>query len=456
MDRPLARKKADVAPSDGTSACERRSPRDRLRIAMIAACPFPASHGTPGGIREKSEALVALGHEVHIITYASGQADEPVDGPFVHRIPRVGPWRKIIVGPTIARMFWDILLTFKVISVVLRYRCDVIHGLNYEGAIAGAIAKWITGKPLVYGAVNTMIDELPTYGFLPRWAARGLAKVLDYYVPRLADRIVCYTETIRDFLVRAGVGRDLIDVTKLGIDLRMFQDPCPVSTAKARESMGVNGDPLVVYTGVLNRFQRIDYLLQAMRVVLTELPTTKLAFVRTITDDDGRREVEQLAAHEGVDRCVIFPEVIRLGDLPAYIAAADASAVPRPDCPGVPVKLINFMAAGKPVVVTQGSSQGLRDGIETLITEDHNPEQMGRALLRVLTDSRLADGLGERARERAYADYDRMRTTGDLVATYRRVLGRKFSITPSPATAPVACMVCKHGWTCEAHARITR
>lgn len=406
----------------------------RLRVAMIAPCPFPANHGTPGGIREKVEALHDLGHEVHVITYAAKQGDQVVRGAKIHRIPAIGPTHEVVVGPTTARMYWDALLTFKVISVVRRYKIDIMHGMNYEGAMAGAIAKMITGCPLLYGAVNTMIDELPSYKFMPPAIAKPLAKMLDNTVPRLADRVVCYTPMIKEFLVRAGVPAEKVDVIKLGIDLSMFADAEP---GNARARMNVNGDPLVVYTGVLNKFQRIDYLLQAMRIVLDEMPTAKLAFVRTLDDEQEKRDVERMAKEERVDHAILFPEVITLRDLPSFIAAADATAVPRPDCPGVPVKLLNFMAAGKAVVVTQGSSQGLRDGVETLVTEDHNPTDMGQALLRVLRDKELASRLGQQARAVAYAEYDRMATTGHLVESYVRAIKSSGKRLPN-AVAEVA------------------
>jgi glycosyltransferase involved in cell wall biosynthesis len=284
----------------------------------------------------------------------------------------------------------------------------------------------------VYGAVNIMCDELPSYDFIwPPRLARVLARVLDCIVPRLADFVVCYTPTIHDCLKRIGVPPERLAVIKLGIDLSMF---ARAERGDARERMGLNGEPLVVYTGVLNRFQRIDYLIRAMRVVVGRLPNAKLAFVRTLDDEGPRREVEQLARSAGVAHAVVFPEIIRLNELPAYIAAADASAVPRPDCPGVPVKLLNFMAVGKPVVITRGSSQGLHHEDSALITEDHDPDAMGRALLRILEDKALATRLGRRARELAYAEYDRLATARELVGLYRRVLaGRR---NPEPLTTP--------------------
>ncbi len=389
---------------------------NKLRVGIVAACPFPCNHGTPGGIREKAEALAELGHEVHVITYASCQPGE-VRGVKIHRIPAFGPVNDVRVGPSVAKIFWNIALIFKLIQVVWRERLDVLHGINYEGAMIGWAAKVVTGRPLVYGAVNTMIDELHTYKFIrPQWLAKGLARVLDWAVPRMADRIVCYTHAIKNFLVDSGIPAHRVMEVKLGIDLSMFADAKP---GNARERMGVNGEELVMYTGVLNKFQRIDYLLDAMKVVLAERPNAKVAFVRTLDDEEHRREVHRAAEERGVAHACVYPPILEFAELPAFIAAADLTVVPRPDCPGVPVKLLNFMAAGKPVVVTKGSSQGLRDGVEALVTADHDTEAMGRAILRVLDDAALAAELGRRARIVAYSEYDRLAAARHLADVYR-------------------------------------
>ena len=57
----------------------------KLRIVQVAACPFPANHGTPGAIRELALALERLGHEVHVVTYPMSE-DLPTDGLQIHRV----------------------------------------------------------------------------------------------------------------------------------------------------------------------------------------------------------------------------------------------------------------------------------------------------------------------------------------------------------------------------------
>ena len=63
----------------------RASMSDRLRIAMLAACPFPWPRGTPIRIHRMTEALARHGHEVHVVTYHLGK--ELSASPYeVHRI----------------------------------------------------------------------------------------------------------------------------------------------------------------------------------------------------------------------------------------------------------------------------------------------------------------------------------------------------------------------------------
>ena len=71
-------------------------PEPRLKICVLAACPFPANHGTPGSIRELVEATAERGHEVHVVTYHLGQ-DLPVGRVHLHRIPNWTRERRIIV-----------------------------------------------------------------------------------------------------------------------------------------------------------------------------------------------------------------------------------------------------------------------------------------------------------------------------------------------------------------------
>src|SRR3954447_3535670 len=110
------------------------TPEPHLKVCVLAACPFPANHGTPGSIRELAEATAERGHDVHVVTYHIGE-DLPVRGVQLHRIPDLTGERNVIVGPTKLRPLYDLQMVFKTIQVMRRYKLDLIHAHGYESAL---------------------------------------------------------------------------------------------------------------------------------------------------------------------------------------------------------------------------------------------------------------------------------------------------------------------------------
>jgi glycosyltransferase involved in cell wall biosynthesis len=112
-----------------------------------------------------------------------------------------------------------------------------------------------------------------------------------------------------------------------------------------------------------------------------------------------------------------------LDALPGVLATFDVALNPRPHCDGIPYKLLNYMAAGKPVVSFHGSARGVPDDV-LLAVPGRNAESFAAAVLRLLDDPELARCLGERAL-RAVAENHSWGRTAELVeGVYMRLLGR--------------------------------
>ena len=81
-----------------------------FRIAMVAACPFPARRGTPLRIERLADALQARGNEVEVVTYHL--CDEPSSTGYpVHRIRGRTVVRSLPPGPTVRKLaLYDPLL----------------------------------------------------------------------------------------------------------------------------------------------------------------------------------------------------------------------------------------------------------------------------------------------------------------------------------------------------------
>jgi len=362
---------------------------------MAVACPFPAGHGTPAGIRETAAAIAEKGHEVHIVTYHFGEGtlSEEIK---IHRIPDFGFSKQIVIGPTVEKPILDLLMVLTLCRVIRREKIDIIHAHNYEGAVIGFLAKLITHKPLIYNAVNTMRDELTAYDFFrPRIVGTVLAMASDYWVPRMADRIIAISHDLSDFLYARGIKAKRIHTIPLGIDMRPFGG----SGVGPPNPEPRTPNPLVIYTGILDSFQRIDYLLKTMKIVVGEIADARLLIASNIVNERGLADCHAMIGELGLDEHVEIVIPKSFAEIPALLASADVAVISRPDCPGFPVKLLNYMAAGKAIVVFKGSAKGLRHLNTGYLAEDHDCEELARGVIMLLKDRELAERLGNNARQ---------------------------------------------------------
>jgi len=387
----------------------------RYSIAMIAPCPFPANYGTPGAIREMCETLSSRGHQVHVITYPFGE-DLPVGSAKLWR-----PWfwsksSRLHAGPSLKKILLDFFLLIKVLRVVRSENIDLIHGHNYEGALIGYVAKLFTGKPLVYNAVNLMADELPSYGFIkPAFLAGPISRLLDKVVTRIPDHFITVTKNLGDDLEKLGAPAGRISFIACGVKTSMF-DNSDGTALRARHAIADR--PVVMYTGINSPFQRIDHLLRAFSVVLEAEPKAVLMVVSPLKEDPDLAPNRELAESLGIGESVRWIEGQTLAELPDYLAMATVTAISRPEVPGHPIKLLNYMAAAKPIVCFEGAAKGVRHMHEALIVPDHDWQALGRGIVTLIRNPELGARLGKRAKEVVARDFDWVRLCGKVEDIY--------------------------------------
>jgi 1,2-diacylglycerol 3-alpha-glucosyltransferase len=388
-------------------------------IAVVAACPFPVNYGSPGAIRELSATLSEMGQEVHIVTYPQGE-DLPVGQAHLHRVSRPGVNRAFSVGPSGEKLFLDFLMLGELCRTIRREKIEIIHAHNYEGALIGLFGKLMTGKPMIYQSVCLMSDELASYRFIrPTFIARWLGAVLDWFVPIFPDHIIAVTQELYDWLSRHGVPKKRLSMIPSGITPAMFDH---VDPERFRHKYGIGSRPVVMYTGITNAFQRIDYLIRAFPLVLKEMPAAVLMIVSPLENEPDLAQLQDLAQELGIADNVIFAGPHTLSELPDYLATATVTVAPRPDCPGHPIKLLNYMISGKPIVCFAGGAKGLTDMQDALLVKDHDWQAMGEAILKFLRDPELAEKLGANARKNAIDNFDWRVVSHKVAAVYESLM----------------------------------
>jgi glycosyltransferase involved in cell wall biosynthesis len=384
----------------------------RLRIAVVAACPFPAPRGTPIRILRLAEAVAERGHEVHVATYHLGSG--PVaPGLRVHRIPDMPSYRKLGPGPDFRKLAQvDPALLRLLRRLLASERFDVIHAHHVEGLLVAAMARMGRRLPLVFDAHTLLASELPYFApRLPAAVKAGMGRLMDRYLPRLADRTICVTETIRSKLIgRTGMDPRRFDVVANGIEGDHF------NPARGAPGARPNGRTLIV-TGNLAEYQGIDLMLRAFRLVAARAPDTRLV----IATDSSFAAYEALALELGIRARIDLVAAPDFNELPRLLAGADVAINPRTNCDGVPVKLLNYMAAARPVVSFDGSAPGVTHGKDGWLAANGDVAALADGVVTLLENPALARAIGQAAREQVTATCSWPRAAERCEAIYREL-----------------------------------
>lgn len=408
------------APEPGSAA---GTPR---RILMIAACPFPAPRGTPIRVYRIAESLVARGHSVDVATYHLG--DTTRDTPFrVHRIARVPTYNRMDPGPSYQKLtIVDGLLAGRILQLAWSLRPDIIHAHHYEGLLTALPASRLLGVPLVFDSHVLLQGELDYYQLRGLGSARKnrIGRYLDRHLTRRADHVLVVTRDMRtQLLAERVIGPDRLTVAGNGVEEAFF--------AGKPGAFPADGLRRILFTGNLALYQGVDRLIEALALLARSRSDVRLV----VATGSDRKAFEQLAAARGVlDRIDVLDASVE--QLPDLIASADVALNPRTVCPGIPQKLLNYMAAGAAIVSFAGSAKHLRNEETALIAADDDVAAFSAAISRLLDDARLRARLGSEARLYARQFFSWNSCAGVIEEVYEQVLSRKRP--RAPARAPDA------------------
>lgn len=389
----------------------------RLSVAVIAACPFPAPRGTPVRIQRLAEELAQRGHRVIVVTYhhGSGKTDPALE---VRRIVPIRSYTRMGPGPSYGKLLLlDPLLTVKLAGILRRERVDVIHAHHFEGLMVGAVARLGRGIPMLFDVHTLLTSELPLYPMplmpaaLKRWAASAGERRL----PRWADHVAVVTQRIRGKMLEMNaVPADRMSLVPNGVETDLFTVPGQNGRA------GVPRRPTLIFTGNLAPYQGIDLMLSAFRRVLDRRQDARLQIVTDSSFDSYVPLARELGLTSAID-VVQAP----FAEIPRLLASADVAVNPRVDCDGIPVKLLNYMAAAKPVVSFVSSAPGLRHRETGWLVRDGDVDGLARGALALLDDREMARRLGRNARRFVEAEHSWSRSAELCEEIFYRMLAAR-------------------------------
>lgn len=385
-------------------------------VGMVGAFPFPHSQGSQVLAEEQCRYLAGAGFRVYLFAYNIGSLREH-SGVTVVRPPRLPGYRKMRAGPSPAKPLQNLLLLFTILKKIKELDLDLLHAHNYEAGIVAALASRIRKIPWVYQPHGMLEEEIPAYfrRSVPVWIARRFGRLFDRLLPRRAGMVFAMHSGLGNAVNEVGVDIKNIRILPPAVDVDTFIPGPPHGYLVRRKE--INEGPTIIYTGNLDRYQDLGLLSEAFVRVKAEIPTARLLIVTESDPADF-----PLPAGADALRGVEFRSTGDFKEIKELLHSADIAVCPRRTWSGFPVKIVNYLAAGKPVVASKGSVQYM-DSLDGVISPRHDtPESFADALLKCLTDREVSAELSLKSEQNARLRYSWEAVGPALQAAYHDTL----------------------------------
>lgn len=312
----------------------------------------------------------------------------------------------------------DVIAFWKLYRRIRAVRPTIVHTHTAKAGMLGRLAAKIAGVPII---VHTFHGHVFHSYFSPRKTQMFLR--IERTLAQFTDAIITVSPKQREEILGYGIGRlEQVQAIGLGLELEPFVTDT-TSQGKLRQELHLAADiPLVGIIGRLVPVKGHCYFLQAAQQVLQH---DQRPHFMIFGDGELRSELEQQA-----QTLQITPYVHFLGfrqNSPGIYSDLDLVVLSSLN-EGLPVTLIEAMAAGKPVVSTQVGGVGdlVQHGQSGVLVPPQDPQALADGILQVLALSRQERlKMGAAGRASVYPKYDITALVGNIESLYNRLLTTK-------------------------------
>ncbi len=338
--------------------------------------------------------LIEAGEEAMIISdgYPSLPAQDSIKGVPVQRINHV--------------RFSPVTGNQPLINSISSYKPDIIlwnvglTSLLYL-RLGNKIPAPVIG--ILSSPIYSLREVLATgYGELARYFISFLPHLVGALLPqpcprwlfdtRGFERLITMTHLTGNRLTRLGVPEQIIEVVPPGVD-EVFHNTTQKDLSQAqalRQKLGISqNDFMVLYAGSPEFYRGLSDLIKAILLVTRQVPNLKLVVLSRPTGKksvSAQRAAQKLSKSLKIDKQVSFvSNFLPPEEIVHYMHAANTMVLPfRLVASGVPIALLEALAAGTPMIVTRVA------GIDEFVNDDEGfvvPPHSPQALMNAITNS---------------------------------------------------------------------
>ncbi len=400
--------------------------KDKAAVLFITRADLaPPDHGAAIKILRTAWSISMNGIPVYLVTpnrrhFRAFISGEEHTAAFPLWMRMIGPWQRLLhrriarIGVPRDEAFlytplhdWGLL--YRCAYVALKYQTRIFHAeFPAYGKLAERMRNWLGGVALLVEH-NIEYKRISEQNADLRPRAADFLRRTELSACHAVDQVVTVSEVDRAALVSVGIDPKKIRVVSHGVDLEAFERAVP-----ALEELGALGvpidRPLLVFHGAYQYPPNLEAMQILAREILPELETRYA------------QRVAVIAVGPNPPRHPIHPDIFFTGSVKAvapFICAADVAIVPLRQGGGTRMKILDYFAAGVPVVATAKALEGIKvtNGHEVLIRD--TSIELASALGQLLEQPEVAKALA-RAAKRYVRRHDWLAVGAEYRAIYMR------------------------------------
>ena len=319
----------------------------KKHILLISPQPFFEARGTPINVREMLYTLSDGDYQVTLLTYPFGE-ELHIPNVNIIRSPKIPFLKSVKVGPSIGKIFLDILLSLKALLLSFKVSFDSFHGIEEAGLLVGALGL-IHRKPFIVDVDSAMSQQLEESGFIKSRLILGTFEKVEAFFFSNARAVITVCEALSKEVLRLSPNSKIYQIEDFPLDENVDEN---IFKINIREKFQIpENKNIILYAGNFESYQGVDLLVKSF-AELIKLGNTNSQLVLVGGIDAHIKLTKDLAESLSVLQHITFTGQLDPKYMKQVHEQANLLVSPRLKGTNTPLKIYSYMNSGIPILAT--------------------------------------------------------------------------------------------------------
>lgn len=294
-------------------------------------------------------------------------------------------------------IFFNFILIFVLLFLIFKNRLNIIYTRQSGFLVVPALLSKLFNIPYVT-ELNGTIEEEMIANKNPKWMVK-IATTVEKFCYKNAKKIIATSPVLMKYIIKKyGVKEDKVISLENGVNTTLF---FPKNKLKCRRKLKLQKNVFCIgYTGGLQHWQGLDYIIRAIKIVKSK--SYKIKFL-IVGEGSEKNKLNNLIKKLRLEKEIFLLNSISHSEVPDYINSFDISVCYltrfKEGKYGSPFKVYEYLSCGKPVILSdiKGVSELFKDKV--ILAKPENSKDLAKKILYLIKNKNLAKKMGREGRK---------------------------------------------------------